>query len=215
MWASFRDKELKNAVREAEGKTYRLYQCDGDPQLWKVCADGPHGQPGPTEAHILVYVDDLLMVGQTCATKGFAKWVSEKWECQTPDWLGEGYDTVRFLGMEISKGAKNEIMISQRAFIDELLRGHDYQGAPTPAMASREALLLTETEEMELLESPEDVSDDTPAVRKAQRRGRSPRPSCQPPQSSRGVDLSQGRLGNLPHRHRNHSNDQNDHVDTR
>ncbi|CAE7217810.1 GIP [Symbiodinium microadriaticum] len=136
----------------------------------EVCADGPHGQPGPTEAHILVYVDDLLMVGQTCATKGFAKWVSEKWECQTPDCLGEGYDTVRFLGMEISKGAKNEIMVSQRAFIDELLRGHDYQGAPTPAMASREALLLTETEEMELLESPEDVSDDTPAVREAQRR---------------------------------------------
>ncbi|CAE7842546.1 GIP [Symbiodinium microadriaticum] len=170
MWASFRDKELKRAVWEAEGKTYRLYQCEGDPQLWKVCADGPQGQPGPTEAHILVYVDDLLMVGQTCATKGFAKWVSEKWECQTPDWLGEGYDTVRFLGMEISKGSKNELMISQRAFIDELIRGHDYQGAPTPAMASREALLLTETEEMELLESPEAVSDDATAVREAQRR---------------------------------------------
>ncbi|CAE7370077.1 TY5A, partial [Symbiodinium sp. CCMP2456] len=158
------------ATWETGGKRYKLLQMEADPQLWQVCPIAPDGTVGVAEAHVLVYVDDMLMVGCEVAAKGFAKWIGKKWECPAPDWLGEGHDSVRFLGMEIAMGPQNEFMVSQKAYIDELLRGHDYKGSPSPAMASREALLLTEAEEAELLDAPEVVSEDTACVREAQRR---------------------------------------------
>ena len=124
----------------------------------------------PPEAHVLVYVDDLLMIGDPVATKGFAQWIGQKWECQDPDWLGEGHDVIRFLGMEISRAPKNGIMVSQKAFIDELVRGYQFQGNPSSTLAPRDSLLLTEEEETMLLDSPEEASENLEEVREAQRR---------------------------------------------
>ena len=66
--------------------------------------------------------------------------------------------------MEISRAPKNGIMVSQKAFIDELERGYQFTLAP------RDSLLLTEEEETMLLDSREEASENLEEVREAQRR---------------------------------------------
>ena len=172
MWAAYRDSCLRDARWSCNNRNYRLCQMEADPQLWEIRCELANGQLAPAEAHVLVYVDDMLMIGQRDITRSFSSWIAARWECEPPDWLGEKaeHQSTRFLGMEITKGPHGEFMLSQRAFIDELIRGHDYQGPSSPAMGSRETLLLTEEEEMELLNDPEEQSQDLNAVREAQKR---------------------------------------------
>ena len=170
IWSAFRDDQLKEATWSVDGVQYRLVQTEADSQLWGICQVLPDGTVCDPEAHVLVYVDDLLMIGSSTATRSFAKWIGQTWECQEPDWLGEEHDVVRFLGMEVSNGPTNEIHVGQKAFIEELVRGHNYTDPPSTSMGAKEGLLLTEEEETALLNSPEETSEDIGSVREAQRR---------------------------------------------
>ena len=83
---------------------------------------------------------------------GFHNWLSSKWECD-PVALLEQRQPLRFVGMEIHVGEDGaSFEVSQKGFIEELLRAHGHKGSKPWSMGPRDQLLLTPEEEEELLE---------------------------------------------------------------
>ena len=151
----FRDAELRQARWEVEGVEYCLQQMTSDDQLWRVTqstllTDGSASEVS-TLGFILVYVDDIFTVGNAKVMGGF-HWLSSKWECD-PVALLEQRQPLRFLGMEIHVGEDGaSFEVSQKSFIEELLRAHGHKGSKSWSMGPRDQLLLTPEEEEELLE---------------------------------------------------------------
>ena len=175
LWGDFRDSELKLATWEVEGAQYHLQQMSSDDQLWRITKhdlrkDGPVS-PVETLGFILVYVDDIFTVGDAKVIGGFHDWLSSKWECDPVAMLAAD-KPIRFLGMEINLGEDGQSFeLSQKRFIEELLRAHDHKGSKSWSMGPRDLLMLTPEEEEELLQDTAPLTGEAePAVRQAQRR---------------------------------------------
>ena len=156
LWGDFRDAELRQARWEVEGVEYCLQQMTSDDQLWRVTQSTLLTDRSASEVStlgfILVYVDDILTVGNATVMGGFHNWLSSKWECD-PVALLEQRQPLRFLGMEIHVGEDGaSFEVSQTGFIEELLRAHGHNGSKSWSMGPRDQLLLTPEEEEELLE---------------------------------------------------------------
>ena len=108
------------------------------------------------------------MTGEDGPIRGFADWITNKWECDSPTWLEVG-GSLRFLGMEISKDKEDSYYIVQKGFVQELLQAHSYKGNPSWAIGTREELVLTAEKEAELLEAPDVVTENIGALREAQK----------------------------------------------
>ena len=158
LWGDFRDAELRQARCEVEGVEYCLQQMTSDDQLWRVTqstllTDGSAGEVS-TLTFILVYVDDIFTVGNAKDTGGFHNWLSSKWECDPIALLAQR-QPLRFLGMEIHVGEDGaSFEVSQKGFIEELLRAHSHKRSKSWSMCPRDPLLLTPEEEEELLTPP-------------------------------------------------------------
>ena len=116
-------------------------------------------------------MDDIFTV-ENAKSWVFHNWLSSKWECD-PVALLEQRQPLRFLGMEIHVGEDGaSFEVSQKGFIEELLRAHGHKGSKSWSMGARDQLLLTPEEEEELLEEtpPREGEVDLAELREAQRR---------------------------------------------
>ena len=90
-WASFRDTELEAArwKTKVDGTMVelKLKQLVSDSQVWKVVrADGENDD---ALGYLLVYVDDLMIMGPESVMESFFGWLSNKWECDDLSILSE------------------------------------------------------------------------------------------------------------------------------
>ena len=88
--------------------------------LWEVVGTSEKGES--VVGHVLVYVDDMMVLGSDSVRNGFMKRMTEEWKC-TP---GESVNTdgwVRFSGFELQRGLDGvSLKVSQVSYVRELLK---------------------------------------------------------------------------------------------
>ena len=169
IWANFRDAALRtmswNTIKDGKEVSCHLEQLSSDEQVWKMKVKGSDEVLG----YVLVYVDDVLMIGQPPAVDAFYRWLADQWECDGLTYLSREAP-IRFLGMELYLG-NNGFELAQYGFVTELLRAHGHDGRRSLSQGNRDAWLLS-TEEEEALLSAAELPQvlETPELRLAQRR---------------------------------------------
>ena len=117
-WGLHRDGVLRKM--RSEEKHY-FVQSAAEPNLWAILKGDPMeegSQDEQLEGFLLVYVDDLMIVGEATTIQVITKTLQQEWETSAPEELGlEG--KVKFLGMELTKGSKGEFIASQEDYIKD------------------------------------------------------------------------------------------------
>ena len=108
-------------------------QMETDPAVWRLVACNDQSV---TLALMMIYVDDVMMLGPEQVVKDIYEWLTvgvegdEGWKCSPMEWLGKA--PVRYLGMDIRRkdGSLTSFHVSQGSYVGELLKGY-------PIVASR------------------------------------------------------------------------------
>ena len=75
--------------------------------------------------HVLVYVDDMMILGPQRIREGFLTRLKSEWNCATPEEVSQEKWT-RFSGFELQHGEDgNSIKIRQTSYIKEMLSKHE------------------------------------------------------------------------------------------
>jgi len=127
-WAMHRDKTLKGFHPELREQCHLEQTPEGN--LWKVmCTDG-QGQERVV-GHILIYVDDMMVLGPESVRNGFMKRMTEEWKCTPGETVSQNRWT-RFSGFELQRGDDGvSLKVSQISYINELLKRHEVK-VPKP-----------------------------------------------------------------------------------
>ena len=170
-WAAYRDGQLKaarwHARLENEEVELRLEQLVSDNQVWRIVrADGKESEE---LGFLLVYIDDLMVVGLEPAMRSFFQWLSNTWECDDLSVLTEEHP-LKFLGMELHL-VDGGVEVCQEGFIRELLRSHQHDGARSKTQGPKELMIMSAEEEAMMLEGTPTVDEAKEhLVKDAQRR---------------------------------------------
>ena len=137
LWSDFRDDQLANLKIPAENNSWLvLDQMITEPNMWRILKF----EPGPlqgTQAEqlvgiLLVYVDDLLLLGDEPTIQATIQAIQAKWETSIPEKIDK-FSGVRFLGAELYNDGPKWWM-TQRNYIQDLLArnlGGDRESWPT------------------------------------------------------------------------------------
>ena len=126
-WSLHRDETLRGIQLPG----YTLRQTAAEANLWAVEGEGQR-----LCGLILVYVDDMMITGETGVAEMIIAEIQKIWQTSEPEGIDEGRPT-KFLGMEIEKVGEN-IKASQTSFIKDRLnvnlgeRWMDVKGSTTP-----------------------------------------------------------------------------------
>ena len=122
-WSRFRDDTLTTASFPTPQGTATLRRTVGDENLWVIV--------GPDQlilGHVLVYVDDLLILSEPPVARALHNWVRGRWQCSELE-QAQVHKALRFLGVDIyevqdAKGPCG-FRLGQEGYIDELVRSHN------------------------------------------------------------------------------------------
>ena len=124
-WAVHRDNTLKTFCWQdfTLGMKCHLRQTP-EGNLWEVL--GTSEKSGQVVVgHLLVYVDDMMIIGSESVRSGFMKRMTEEWKC-TPGEEITKESWVRFSGLELQRGSDGvSLKISQVSYVKELLKRHE------------------------------------------------------------------------------------------
>ncbi|CAE7222578.1 GIP [Symbiodinium sp. CCMP2592] len=153
-WSIHRDEFLKSAVWTSPYGMVRLQQLVSEGNIWSMRLSD-----GSCVGHLLVYVDDMLLLTDSGVAESFIIWLRQSWEC-TGLKEATSSEPLRFLGVDIyaevdSEGEVIGYSLAQEAYIDELLRSHQVKPssratAPVPREWVREAPACEDFSEEEL-----------------------------------------------------------------
>ena len=118
-WSDYRDSVVAQMEWEDEGRTMSFCPLVTDPNVWKITASGD-GLIDEARGLMLVYVDDLLILGPRELVQRCLQRISQEWELSKPEWLNE-LSAVRFLGMGIMK-VPCGVFLNQEDYIRDVLR---------------------------------------------------------------------------------------------
>eukprot|EP00438_Fugacium_kawagutii_P024973 Skav217964 [mRNA] locus=scaffold3450:124613:131011:+ [translate_table: standard] len=156
LWGDHRDRELEvMKIRREEGKgQLRLQQLISEPNLWRVEQDEDGPDPGALEGLVVVYVDDILVLGSEAVVEGVIKEVKKRWETSNVEWINATEGT-RFLGAELWRGKDGVWKATQANYIQELLKKNlkgpkeDWKRKKTPIPKEAEDLQEEKTKSLE------------------------------------------------------------------
>ena len=126
MIGNSRDGQLKGWTWSDEVKEYML-QATAEPNLWKILGRhrGPDQPPSAgswnTVGYMVVYVDDLLMVGEESAVQAALQKAQSTWTCSSPEWASE--KAMKFCGFDV-KRTEYGLEINQQSYTTDLLQRH-------------------------------------------------------------------------------------------
>ena len=122
LWGDHRDAQLSTMEFKVNDVQIAFNQSFADENLWILREkDRADGSSGLVRGLALVYVDDLLVLGDPQVVEEATKRVSQTWETTAPQWAGE--DPLCFCGMDIYRNTEG-FFINQSGFLRELLRRH-------------------------------------------------------------------------------------------
>ena len=87
--------------------------------LWRIVEKETHVVRGL----LLVYVDDLLVMGDAVARTGLLKCIQSRWNTSTPETVDD-QGWVRFCGYEL-KSHEGGLLLGQPSYLGELLQRHN------------------------------------------------------------------------------------------
>ena len=147
LWSDYRDERMAQLRVEDGGKRFRLQQLLSEPNIWKILeikpADGHESlekdwledwmvvddeEPEHSEKSqavlrgiLLVYVDDLLILGEQKPIQLVVEAIRSLWETSTPEEINEESGT-RFLGMELWRSSSGVWKATQINYTTDLLQ---------------------------------------------------------------------------------------------
>ena len=142
LWSEFRDKVVKTIKVCINEEEWEFRQGGAEPNIWMLYKVGECDLRQPAGV-LLIYVDDLLMLGPRPLVDAMAKSIQDVWQTSSLEVVEPGQG-IRFLGCEIEvNAAKDTYWIHQRPYISELLRHHEVATtARSPIPCARELLTL-------------------------------------------------------------------------
>ena len=121
-WSQYRDAELAKACFPTTRGQARLLRTSSDDNLWQIFLDDK-----TCVGHVLVYVDDILMLCNQSVAEAFHGWIKGKWGCSDLE-RAMTHKALRFLGVDIyevcDEFGTRGYTLSQEGYIDELVRSH-------------------------------------------------------------------------------------------
>ena len=122
-WSDHRDSFLSQARWEAPEGTVHLEQFASEDNVWSMRLND-----GTCVGHLLVYVDDMLLLTQPSIAEPFIRWIRQTWEC-TGLKEATAQEPLRFLGVDIFAELDEHdnlvgYSLAQEPYISELLRIH-------------------------------------------------------------------------------------------
>ena len=136
-WSSYRDAELQkmegvctggSGGEEPKGRCFSFRPME-DPNLWaiqEVVKTEENGTKvwGQVFGHMIVYVDDVLMVGPRAITEVASRTIREFWSTSEPEYAEVGGASMRFLGIEIQRLKEGSYFLHQECYTKEILDRH-------------------------------------------------------------------------------------------
>ena len=153
-WCDHRDGKIKDFRWDRRGRPIRA-QATPQADIW-LMQEEDEKMGWKTKGALATYVDDVLMVGEEEIIRGFIEQVKTHWKIGEPEWVMEGREPVRFLGMEVEKRG-NDYVIHQQAYITNLLGEYEETGrgvlsqVRTPEEETADQILQAQKETGELL----------------------------------------------------------------
>ena len=120
-WSLHRDATMKGFQWEDGLSAFTLQQTP-EGNLWKIF-ESVSGEPGICVGHILVYVDDVMVISRERVRQGFISRLKQEWSVATP----ETVDTetwVRFCGLEFRWEGETKLHVAQPSYTKDLLERH-------------------------------------------------------------------------------------------
>ena len=162
-WSTFRDSELQKmigVVEERQGNVEVAFRPMEDPNLWAIQEFSTSEKEGTkvwgkVRGHMIVYVDDILMVGPRLITEAASRAIQKQWSTSPPEYSNVGGSSMRFLGIEIQRLQDGSYFLHQGCYTREVIDRHPY-GSSTPFIRVPE-------------EKEEDEAISLPKVREAQK----------------------------------------------
>ena len=103
LWGLFRDARLRAATFKVKGSAVVLKKLTADENVWKVVSsDGTTEGSEVTIAYIVIYVDDIMYLGEPSVIYDIHEWLSSEWKASDLTWAS-AKEGIRFLGLEIYK----------------------------------------------------------------------------------------------------------------
>ena len=141
-WADHRDAFLSQGTWQTATGRVHLEQLASESNVWTI-----RHENGLCVGHLLVYVDDMLLLTEPGVAQEFIKWLRKAWEC-TGLKEATASEPLRFLGVDIfaELDEGNNVIgysLGQEPYVAELLRIHNVRPnakatAPVPKEWVRE-----------------------------------------------------------------------------
>ena len=120
-WSVHRDQTLKEFLWESNGLRYHL-QSTPEGNLWKVIETNDQDSM-QCVGHIIVYVDDVMIVAPNQVREGFLGRLKREWAIAEPETVGkDGW--VRFCGFELRWLDDENLAIGQPSYTKDLIERH-------------------------------------------------------------------------------------------
>ena len=147
-WGVFRDGEMSSWTWSKGNRSFRL-ECTREPNLWRI-KEKLAGDTEKTVGHILVYVDDMLVTGETEVIAAYLDHVRGIWQCSPPEWISRDGPAVKFCGFELKEGSNGSIQVSQEAYAKELVKWYGCTKTRPVPMSPTMASNIPEEKDSEL-----------------------------------------------------------------
>ena len=137
-WGAHRDGELAVIRWLSNGQWHKLVKTP-ERNVWQITVENDSGEVGDPLGFLLVYVDDMLILGSDQLVKSTAGAIGKRWQCSQPEFLQE-HSPMRFCGFELTK-EKNGIRLDQMGYTHELLKKYGItqtENCPLPKVSDDE-----------------------------------------------------------------------------
>ena len=119
-WQDTRDKVLTAMTFGVQKQQYRLTRSGLDSDLWLIVQKGESSTP--PQGFVVVYVDDVLVLGKRAVVTSLMSVLSSTWELGTKQHVHSGSgESLSFLGLNIVLEKSGSIWIDQKQFGLDLL----------------------------------------------------------------------------------------------
>ena len=160
LWGGFRDKRFRNAKIKIGDGVFRLIQLETDAAVWKLVRDDPlktleEFATVEALALVIVYVDDVMFLGDEEMILALYAWVTEGaegeqcgWKCSALEFVRE--KPVRYLGMElrckVRASSRSSMPVKEdtlRTFFENTkLKKEQYRKSPRQEKLCRWSLMM-------------------------------------------------------------------------
>ena len=119
LWSAHRDRRLESMSFPMGMKLYRGRTVTA----WWVLKD----EKGRIQALIIIYVDDILLMGEEEVVRGIAETIQREWTTSPLAFLRPG-EPIRFLGTELEMSLNQTVVyLNQRSYIEEIARAYGFK----------------------------------------------------------------------------------------